>query len=924
MKILRLLIALSLALCCTLTIVACSEAEGLPQPKNLAVEPTSLTLTWNAVKDARMYTVSIQREGQEAKELGASKNSYSLSSLEEGVYKIKVKANGRGEDVQDSPWSKELVFERERETGLVMTLINNDTAYEVTNKGTATGDIVIPDTYRGRPVTAIGKKAFFNKNDVTGVTLGANIKTIGEFAFGNCSYLANVQLPAGLTSIGKNAFSSCRLIKGELVIPDSVTEIGENAFSYCVGLTSVKLGSGLTSLGNNAFTDCAELTSVEMGDSLLSVGSYAFAACAKLTTVRFGGQLQSIGDFAFLMDTALNDIELPDSLITIGEGAFKSCSGLSDVKLGSGLRSMNYSAFRDTALWHNTESNEIYVDNWFLTLKDPTAAFVSFREDTYAIADYAFEGCLNLVDVYIETDSLKLIGNQAFASTNIISIVIGGGVESIGEKAFAYCQSLTNVKLGKYLFATEEIVSSSLKSIGSYAFAGCSSLTEIEIPSTVAVIGTYVFNGSGLPADENGLIYADNWLVGYTDAAEDDVVLREGTVGIANYAFNGCYKMTSVVVPDSVKTIGRAAFYKCDYLSRAVLPETLEKIEDYTFYCCSSLKLLKLPSMLTYIGRSAFYECGQWYMGEDENLDTAEDVLTIPGNVTYIGDYAFYGCSQEPSEDTEGNIRPAQGIDTIVIGDGVVTIGKNAFYGFSSLKKVVLGNSVQIIGEKAFYKCPSLAEVTFGTSLRQIGSKAFYRCEALKAVQLPDSLTEIGTHAFYRCTAVEQLVLGNGVVNIGGYAFYGCAGVKEIVIPASVRSIGTQAFRNCKGVGSVVLSSAIETIEAHAFYGCSTLTMYVEATALPEGWHARWNSSYRPVIFGCTLSEDKDYVVALPKQEGSILNRNSSNSISDPVRAGYTFGGWGTHSTAVEEAYTSATLDQAPDQRTLYAIWLEK
>ena len=109
----------------------------------------------------------------------------------------------------------------------------------------------------------------------------------------------------------------------------------------------------------------------------------------------------------------------------------------------------------------------------------------------------------------------------------------------------------------------------------------------------------------------------------------------------------------------------------------------------------------------------------------------------------------------------------------------------------------------------------------------------------------------------------------------------------------------------------------------HAFYGCSSLTIYSNLTKAADGWSERWNSSYRPTVWGCTLSENKDYVVALAKKSDTVLNRNSSNTISDPTRVGYTFGGWGTNSTATTASYTSETLTDAPNGRTLYAIWNE-
>ena len=465
MKIFRLLIIFSLILCFSLLLGSCDNPDALSRPENLQIEPTTLTLSWKKVIDARMYIVSIMPAEGEAWEITASKNSCSLVNLDKGTYTIKVKASSKESDDLDSPWSKEITFIREAEPGLVMTLINNGTEYEVTNKGSATGDIVIPDTYRSKPVTAIAERAFFNKSDVTSVKLGENVKTIGNFAFGNCSYLTSIDFSESLVSIGENAFASCRLLDGELVFPNSLETISASAFSYCAQLTSLKFGSNLMSIGKNAFTDCTGIVSVELPNGLMTVGEYAFAACTSLSSIDFGETVQNIGEYAFAANSALTEISIPDSVTVIGIGAFENCSALNKVELGDGLVSVDRTSFDGTAIKENSETNEFYVDRWFIALKDTSSTYVDLKTDTYGIADYAFYANTNLNSVILP-DSVKIIGNCAFASMAINSVVIGSGVETIGEKAFMACQNLSNVILGSYDFGTGKIVDSSLKNIG--------------------------------------------------------------------------------------------------------------------------------------------------------------------------------------------------------------------------------------------------------------------------------------------------------------------------------------------------------------------------------------------------------------------------------------------------------------------------
>ena len=926
MKKLRLLITIILVACCLSVLSACETLPAMQTPTNLKVELTNLSLSWKQVKDARLYTVNIQNAAGEEKEFLVSKNNYSLSFLEPGEYTIRVKTKGKEDEIEDSAWSKAITFVREKEPGLVMTLSKDRKSYEVTEKGIATGDIVIPDTYRGKPVTAIAKKAFFNKSDVFSVTIGKNITTIGEYAFANCSYLTSVNLPEGLTSIGNNAFASCRSLTGTLVIPNTLTDIPEKAFAFCGQITDVQFGTGVKTIGSNAFAECGSLVSVTLPDNLYSVGDYAFSGCDKLADVDFGAGVQIIGPYAFSDLHFLRSIELPDSLTAIGEGAFYMCENLADVKLGSGLEMLQFGAFQETALWKNTTTNEVYVGQWFVGLKDPSASEVSLREDTIGIACEALAYNRTIMQIELP-NSVQIIGNGAFAACEqLTSIVIGSGVVTIGDQAFAASNNLTNVFLGSYNEDGNRIADSSLKTIGNSVFQGCTSLKEIEIPSTVTSIGSYAFKESGLEnMSELGVVYAGNWAVGYTDTLSGNVKIRENTVGLATYAFYASTELKGIELPNSVKYVGRGAFYNCRNLTSAILPNSLEVIEDYTFYHCDKLQLFALPPALRSIGRSAFYKCGSVLPGEGDVspfVDTEDDGLVIPSAVTFIGDFAFYGCGTETRNDNMDVVT--YGFDVIAIGDGVTYIGPSAFYGFVSLRELIIGDGLEEIGEKAFQKCTNLKSVVFGESLKVIGNKVFYKCENLETLELPDNIQTIGTYAFYGCESLRTVDMGHGVTEIGNFAFYACTNLKNVKFSTALQVIGKQAFRNCFSLASVALGNTIQQIQPHAFYGCNQLTMYMEAAQAGENWDRFWNSSYRPVIWECTLSEEKDYVVSFTKSPTSVENKNMSNAITVPTRAGYVCIGWNTNSSATEAVYTSETIVDVTDGRKLYAIWVEE
>ena len=902
-----------------LTLFGCDKLSELKQPEGLEIEMTTLTLNWKAIKGARLYTIEITPEGGEPREMIASKNAYSLVSLGAGKYTLRVKANGKEEESLDSPWSQSIPFEREAETGMVFTLNADGKSYTLVSKGTATGDIVIPDKYRTLPITAIAKNAFFNKGDVTSVTFGQYITTIGDFAFGNCSYITTLSLPEGLTSIGENAFASCRMLTGEIVIPGGVKSISKSAFAYCSNVDNFVISSGVERIEKRAFTGCTSLTSITLPDTLTYVGEHAFSLCAGVSGLSLGEGLETIDLYAFSSISSLTSARIPDSVTTIAEGAFYQCTSLSNVTLGTGLRDLGMGAFSETAIWSNNSNvNEVYVGKWFVGLRDVSAAAINLRSDTYGIASFALYGNQSVSQIVLP-DSVKLIGLAAFGNcTGLYTVILGAGVEEIGEQAFVGCKDLSLVVLGSYDDRDGCIKFSSLKSIGDSAFQNCSSLAEIEMPDSLTHVGSRVFRNTLIYNNADGVVYADKWVVDFNSSLSEKVTLKSGTVGISKYAFYGCSTLNKISMPETVRTIGRGAFYDCSSLVTVELPQELRVIEDYTFYRCKNLQLFTLPPMLESIGRSAFYKCASTNLQKE--YDTANDVLVIPSNVTYIGDYAFYGCGyREVTSIGEEGYYNYYGPDVLRINGDVTYLGAYAFWGCLTLTRVELGTT-QMIGERAFYKCESLVEVDFGSALREIGSRAFYKCENLSAAHLPMTLTTIGSHAFYRCDSLSAVTLGS-VETIGDYAFFGNYQLSSLVLPTTLTTIGKQAFRNCKALTSVILHAGITEIAQHAFYGNSALTLYMESESVPSDFHAMWNSSYRPVVFGCTLSEDASYVLSFVKKD--IQNFNSANTVSAPVREGYTFEGWGSSATAMQAAYTASTVSSAENGTRLYAIWFE-
>lgn len=913
MKKLRLLIFMSLMTCCLMLMYACGGAR-LATPSNLTIDQDTLALTWNKVQDADGYIIKIDEE-----EIESRKNSHPLDTLAPGRYTISVKARGDGEEFRDSQWSESLVFDREEEQPLNYRPTLDNTGYEVAGIGTAEGAITIDKVYRGKPVVAIAEAAFANSVKITSIEIPNTIKSIGRRAFYNCIYLESVEIPKTVTSIGEYAFQSCSRLT-EVEIPEAITVFNQYVFSYCSSLKSVKMGSKVTTIGDYAFSDCRSLEKIEMPDTVTSIGKYSFANCAAATTIDISSNVETIADFAFYKCESVTALELPTTLKSIGKNSFASCkkleeitipdsitelpdyaflecSALGTVNLPDTITSIGAYVFGSTKIW-NDSTGLVYAGDWIVGVKeemktlDGNGGIFVFDEGTVGVSAEAFYEAE--FSTLVLPNSFKYVGAKAFYGCPVITVCFGDeyiqegeGVVTIGTRAFAYCKQLKTVL----------IYGNNLTNIYSYAFVGCTELEEIDLPdgenSKLQQIGTYAFNNTGMWNNATTLVYADKWVVGCVDSTVVAESVRPGTEGIADYGFYNCPNLQAVSLPDSLKYIGEAAFYKCNALQSIEIPQNIQILNNYTFFNCYSLANVKFAtgSELLAIGRSAFYGC--------ELLES----ITLPTKVVVLGDYAFYNCINLSSVAMNGQLK---------------VIGKRAFQ-MSFVQNIVIPNSVESLGSHAFYRCASLKTITLGTGITEILEFTFSDCTSLIQIVIPDNVTYIGKNAFKKCTSLTNLTLGNGLTKLDDYAFYGC-NLKRVHIPENITTLGNYVFRNNVELTSIILPATLQNMGKHNLYGCTKLTIYCEKTSALTTWDSTWNSSFRPVVYGVTLSSDKSFVVSFTKGSSMMENTGAINGISAPIRVGYTFGGWATEMGG-EALYTAENVHTAPSGTTLYAIW---
>ena len=189
-----------------------------------------------------------------------------------------------------------------------------------------------------------------------------------------------------------------------------------------------------------------------------------------------------------------------------------------------------------------------------------------------------------------------------------------------------------------------------------------------------------------------------------------------------------------------------------------------------------------------------------------------DGVLTISGSGP-MADYGWYGDNAAPWREYYFDIL------SVVIEEGVTSIGNMAFYGCSKLTQPVeIPDSVTSIGEQAFRDCTALTGVKIGSGVSSIPGGCFWDCHALADVQLPAGISVIGDGAFSNCTSLGNIILSDGLTEIGANAFSGCTALTGIAIPDSVTKIDSLAFSLCTALsGTVTLPAAIEDIGYNIF-----------------------------------------------------------------------------------------------------------
>lgn len=542
-------------------------------------------------------------------------------------------------------------------------------------------------------------------NDHT-VTIPDSIDVISEYAFYENSDLEEVIFPKHLKEIGEYAFAECSSLK-RIDLPYYLCTIGDCAFDGCSSLEYISISGNVKEIPFSCFSGCSSLSEVVFHEGIESVCDSAFSGCETLSELRFPYGVKKIGS-VFSGDEPVKRVYIPETVREIDEYGF----GIQDLE------------------WHvqnNSYAKRFAQQNTELynfTIIDTPAEIFNAKEtqpDPYIcegnmLVTYLGSG----VDVVTIPDDIKTVGKNAFASSDIKTVVIPNSVTCICADAFSNCSFLENV-----------VILSNDATVAEGAFSRCVNLQKVIVPSA-----NVKFEVGAFYKDETErLLYKNrNICLCCLDCSE-----------LIQFAFDEKIKYTVTDQSISAQT-PEELIATFDGFEAKIVDTSIFNIDGNVLVgvdagTIEESGIVVVPSFIKTIGVGAF-----------KDVPIVKHIV-LPEGLERIGREAFMNCS----------------IQSIDIPKSVTDIDEYAFAG-SSIKCISIPE-VQVLAPYTFAKCISLTDVEFSATLMEIGEGAFSECAGLKMIALPKGLIEIKSNAFFKCTGLRLVSLPDSVVSISDDSF---------------------------------------------------------------------------------------------------------------------------------------------------------
>ena len=729
-------------------------------------------------------------------------------------------------------------------------------------------------------VIAIGSSAFENCSNLTDITLPATVISLAGYAFLNCTSLNTIEVNAttpptfggstfgNLTSGNIKVYVPCGSLETyqdsdwsgfdlvencNIVFEDNLTKElcvnawdrnfdGELSYREAAAVTSLNnefYGSnitrfnelqyftGLTSIGEEDFGDCERLVAVTLPPTVTQIYNYAFENCTSLTSITFGENIGTIWDYAFSGCDGLWFIKVeattPPSL---GEDAFYGAEIDIPVYVPCGTKTV----------YQNDSDWDIFEDYNIVDMCD-----------TIHFADAAVRAiCLDNWDT---NDDGYLSYGEAAAVTSIGEVFSGNlsiqtfnelwyftGLTEISDNAFMGCAWLSSIEMpptiahiGSLAFYNTQLnnmyIPYATRTIGWLAFGSCNRLASVYIPASVTYIEGNPFSNcpalNNIWVDSGNPVYdsrnnckaiietATNTLV----TGGKNTVIPDDVTALGSYAFSGQTAITSITIPSTVVEMGNGVFENCTGLTEVnVQAETPPTLGYNVFEGVNTVDVwVYVPC-----GTQGDYEndddgWGQFYY----IIDPCANIYFEDANVKAI-------CVANFDTNNDGEISYAEAAAVITLnpsGESTSSVFKGtSITTFNELQYFTGLTSIEYV---AFNGCRSLTSITLPHTVTTIANSAFGGCNVLSSITIPASVTSIGQTAFISCYALTTIDLPDNLTTIGNQAFYNCTGLTSIVIPASVTSIGTGLFRKCPALESIMVETDNQTYDSRD--GCNAI-----------------------------------------------------------------------------------------------------
>lgn len=790
----------------------------------------------------------------------------------------------------------------------------------------------------------------FSGAPVTTLTIGSDSLTtistsmLAEFA----DTLETLILREGVTTIDEHAFyypyatsagvgKYCFTRLKNVVLPSTLTTINWEAFKNLTALESVqpvatacepglKLPPNVTYVGKSAFEGCEKLKNAVMSDRLETIDQYAFSGCTGLTSVTLNEKLKAIE-----------------------WGAFKNCLNLTEISIPAGLTTYRYSQtfdedniFAGTPIRkltigrkQTTEGGISAISQYMLGEMRETLEEVILRDGVNTIGNFAFypfsyqfqklrkvvlPADLTTVGTKAFTDCTALESIQPVQSAGAAGLLLPGGVTSIGKSAFDGCSALTQVHLNE-----------NLQSIGERAFADCTGLSEMVIPSTVVTypVGylfsetdsysytkTNVFCGSPIKkitvGGKGGIESIEAGMFAELDDVLETLILREGVTAIESEAFDSPYtnrlycatKLHTVILPDTLTSIGAYAFYQCPALSSVLCGANITSVANNAFTASERLRVYGRASdaepafsqaMADYCAaRGIPYLYGEeidllvtagFETGTDDTIPPQYvmpgEKLIPPATPTRPG-FVFAGWKQNGTNvlwSFETSMMPFEDVTLTAQWEKE---SLNGYYRIENGEATLLSYA-RISGESTAVRLPATWQ---GVPVTGIAAGAF-EDEGITLLSLPAGLTSVEDGAFRgmdelegfyiaddnACFTVEDGVLftkgldtllcypqgmpgaeyaiPDAVTAIAKDAFSGHRHLTSVILNEGLLTIGASAFADCRGLTSFVLPDTLVSIGEDALRNCSSITRVSGGAALESiGQNAFFGTDSMCVFYG--------------------------------------------------------------------------